>query len=47
MMFHSPLDNPVPFAMTMALMLVMAFQFGWFREQFCTSFVRTRSFNPY
>ncbi|MCB0345200.1 MAG: cytochrome c oxidase accessory protein CcoG [Bdellovibrionales bacterium] len=31
-----PYKNPVPFAMTVAMMGLMAFQFGWFREQFCT-----------
>ncbi|MEZ4752848.1 MAG: cytochrome c oxidase accessory protein CcoG [Bdellovibrionota bacterium] len=36
MMMASPLDNPFPFFMTLALMGLMAFQFGWFREQFCT-----------
>lgn len=36
MMSHSPLENPEMFLLTVALMLVMAFQFGWFREQFCT-----------
>jgi len=36
MMSGSPLDNFGPFALTLAFMLVLAFQFGWFREQFCT-----------
>ncbi len=36
MMVHSPLENPVPFTMTVVMMGLMAFQFGWFREQFCT-----------
>ena len=36
MMSDWPHKNPVPFAMTCVLMGVMAFQFGWFREQFCT-----------
>jgi len=36
MMTHSPLENLVPFSLTLVLMAVMAFQFGWFREQFCT-----------
>lgn len=36
MMKGSPLDNPVPFFLTLIMMGVMAFQFGWFREQFCT-----------
>lgn len=37
MMSDWPLNNPVPFFATLALMGVMAFQFGWFREQFCTA----------
>ncbi|RIL02342.1 MAG: cytochrome c oxidase accessory protein CcoG, partial [Proteobacteria bacterium] len=36
MMTQSPFLNLGPFLMTLALMAVMAFQFGWFREQFCT-----------
>lgn len=36
MMTQSPFLNLGPFSMTVALMGVMAFQFGWFREQFCT-----------
>jgi len=36
MMTHSPLENLEPFIATLFLMGVMAFQFGWFREQFCT-----------
>lgn len=36
MMSNSPLQNPYYFCLTLALMGVMAFQFGWFREQFCT-----------
>lgn len=36
MMQHSPMLHPGPFAMTLVLMGAMAFQFGWFREQFCT-----------
>jgi cytochrome c oxidase accessory protein FixG len=36
MMTHLPLENPFPFTMTLVLMGLMAFQFGWFREQFCT-----------
>ncbi|MCB0331207.1 MAG: cytochrome c oxidase accessory protein CcoG [Bdellovibrionales bacterium] len=36
MMVSPPWENWQPFLMTLALMGVMAFQFGWFREQFCT-----------
>ncbi|MCB0323328.1 MAG: cytochrome c oxidase accessory protein CcoG [Bdellovibrionales bacterium] len=36
MMSDWPHHNPVPFALTLIFMGVMAFQFGWFREQFCT-----------
>jgi cytochrome c oxidase accessory protein FixG len=36
MMVTPPWENWQPFLMTVALMGVMAFQFGWFREQFCT-----------
>lgn len=36
MMTHSPLENMGPFVMTVLLMGLMAFRFGWFREQFCT-----------
>lgn len=36
MMSNPPMANPGPFLMTCALMGLMAFQFGWFREQFCT-----------
>jgi cytochrome c oxidase accessory protein FixG len=36
MMTHWPWENPFPFGVTLFLMGVMAFQFGWFREQFCT-----------
>lgn len=36
MMSDWPTANPVPFTMTLVLMGFMAFQFGWFREQFCT-----------
>lgn len=36
MMGHSPLDNFFPFALTLVLMAVLLFEFGWFREQFCT-----------
>jgi cytochrome c oxidase accessory protein FixG len=36
MMAQSPLENPVPFSILLIVMGLMAFQFGWFREQFCT-----------
>jgi cytochrome c oxidase accessory protein FixG len=36
MMQHSPALNPTPFTATLILMGAMMFQFGWFREQFCT-----------
>ena len=36
MMSDWPQNNPGPFIMTVVLMGFMAFQFGWFREQFCT-----------
>lgn len=36
MMLDWPWNNPWPFIMTLAMMGLMAFQFGWFREQFCT-----------
>lgn len=36
MMTDWPNRNPVPFAVTCALMGLLAFQFGWFREQFCS-----------
>lgn len=36
MMISPPWDNPGPFIATLALMGAMLFQFGWFREQFCT-----------
>jgi cytochrome c oxidase accessory protein FixG len=36
MMQGLPWENPVPFGLTVAMMGVMLFQFGWFREQFCT-----------
>ncbi len=36
MMSASPLLHPGPFSLTLAMMGVMLFQFGWFREQFCT-----------
>lgn len=36
MMAGSPLDHPGPFLTTVFLMGALLFQFGWFREQFCT-----------
>jgi cytochrome c oxidase accessory protein FixG len=36
MMQHSPAQNPYTFAATIFMMGLMLFQFGWFREQFCT-----------
>ena len=36
MMSDWPQNNPWPFAATVGMMGLMAFQFGWFREQFCT-----------
>ncbi|MCB9030239.1 MAG: cytochrome c oxidase accessory protein CcoG [Deltaproteobacteria bacterium] len=36
MMQGSPTDNLVPFSLTIIFMGLMGFQFGWFREQFCT-----------
>jgi cytochrome c oxidase accessory protein FixG len=36
MMSDWPQNNIVPFILTLAMMGLMAFQFGWFREQFCT-----------
>jgi len=36
MMADSPVDHLGPFFTTLFLMGVMLFQFGWFREQFCT-----------
>ncbi len=35
-MTSSPIQNPVLFSVMISLMALMAFQFGWFREQFCT-----------
>lgn len=32
----SPMQNPALFGVMIFLMALMAFQFGWFREQFCT-----------
>ncbi|MCI5065732.1 cytochrome c oxidase accessory protein CcoG [bacterium] len=37
MMTHSPFENWSLFVTTLALMGVLFFQFGWFREQFCTA----------
>lgn len=36
MMTDLPQNNIVPFILTCIMMGLMAFQFGWFREQFCT-----------
>ncbi|MBP9837668.1 MAG: cytochrome c oxidase accessory protein CcoG [Proteobacteria bacterium] len=36
MMQGSPLNNLQPFLLTLIFMGVFGFQFGWFREQFCT-----------
>lgn len=36
MMSGSPLDNLGPFIASSLMMGLMLFQFGWFREQFCT-----------
>lgn len=36
MMSAPPHHNLVPFVLTCIMMGIMAFQFGWFREQFCT-----------
>lgn len=36
MIIEGPLNHLGPFSMTLILMALMAFQFGWFREQFCT-----------
>lgn len=36
MMADYPWNHPQPFILTLALMGAMLFQFGWFREQFCT-----------
>ncbi len=35
-MTHSPFENPTLFSIMIILMGLMAFEFGWFREQFCT-----------
>ncbi len=35
-MTSSPAANPVLFSVMIILILLMGFQFGWFREQFCT-----------
>lgn len=36
MMTHAPTENLYYFVLTCALMVVLLFHFGWFREQFCT-----------
>ena len=36
MMSGSPFDHPTPFILTIIQMVIVVFQFGWFREQFCT-----------
>ena len=36
MMAHAPSQNPAEFMVMTALALVVLFDFGWFREQFCT-----------
>lgn len=36
MLKSSPLQFPVSFGLTIAIALLALFQFGWFREQFCT-----------
>ena len=36
MIHGSPLENFPMFCLTLAMMAVVLFQFGWFREQFCT-----------
>ena len=36
MMVEGPLNHLQPFVLTLIFMGLMAFQFGWFREQFCT-----------
>lgn len=36
MILEGPHLHVLPFSMTLILMGLMAFQFGWFREQFCT-----------
>lgn len=35
-MTHYPSENPTLFSVMIILMGLMAFEFGWFREQFCT-----------
>lgn len=35
-LFSGPLEQPFAYGVLIFLMAVMAFQFGWFREQFCT-----------
>lgn len=36
MLAISPAENPVPFLMMLGITLAILFDFGWFREQFCT-----------
>lgn len=36
MITGSPFDNWLPFVLTIGIMTGLGFQFGWFREQFCT-----------
>lgn len=36
MITGSPAENWTPFVMTVIMMAFLSFQFGWFREQFCT-----------
>jgi len=36
MMRTSPTENISPFLVTVAIIVALLFQFGWFREQFCT-----------
>jgi cytochrome c oxidase accessory protein FixG len=36
MMFHSPSENLTLFVITVVWSALLVFQFGWFREQFCT-----------
>lgn len=36
MMLDGPLDHMPMFTLTLAMMAFLLFQFGWFREQFCT-----------
>ncbi len=36
MMSRAPSDNFLPFVLTLSFMTLVLFEFGWFREQFCT-----------